>query len=93
MFPVLRSLIDRAKRKGRRTGQFLLLGSASIELLRQSSESLVGRLARVELTGLTVTEVGDGFARDTGADHTWAMTCASGNRALGATAYLSSGER
>lgn len=58
LFPVLRSLIDRAKRKGRRTGQFLLLGSASIDLLRQSSESLAGRLARVELTGLTVTEVG-----------------------------------
>jgi predicted AAA+ superfamily ATPase len=58
LFPVLRSLIDRARRKGRRTGQFLLLGSASIDLLRQSSESLAGRLARVELTGLTVTEVG-----------------------------------
>lgn len=58
LFPILRSLIDRAKRKGRRTGRFLMLGSASIDLLRQSSESLAGRLARVELTGLTVREVG-----------------------------------
>jgi len=58
LFPVLRSLIDQAKRAGRPSGQFLLLGSASIDLLRQSSESLAGRLARVELSGLTVTEVG-----------------------------------
>jgi len=58
MFPVLRSLIDRGKRKGHRAGQFLLLGSASLDLLRQSSESLAGRLARVELAGLTVAETG-----------------------------------
>lgn len=58
IFPVLRSLIDQAKRSGRSGGQFLLLGSASIELLRQSSESLAGRLARVELSGLTVAESG-----------------------------------
>ena len=58
LFPVLRSLIDQSKRAGRRSGQFLLLGSASIDLLRQSSESLAGRLARVELPGLTVPEVG-----------------------------------
>jgi predicted AAA+ superfamily ATPase len=58
LFPVLRSLIDQSRRAGRSTGQFLLLGSASIDLLRQSSESLAGRLARVELSGLTVAEVG-----------------------------------
>lgn len=58
LFPVLRSMIDQAKRKGRRAGHYLLLGSASIDLLRQSSESLAGRLVRVELTGLTVAEVG-----------------------------------
>lgn len=58
LFPVLRSVIDQAKRKGRRSGQFLLLGSASIDLLRQGSESLAGRLARVELAGLNVAEVG-----------------------------------
>lgn len=58
LFPVLRSLIDASKRAGRGAGQFLLLGSASIDLLRQSSESLAGRLARVELSGLTVAETG-----------------------------------
>ena len=58
LFPVLRSLIDQSRRAGRSSGQFLLLGSASIDLLRQSSESLAGRLARVELNGLTVAEVG-----------------------------------
>ena len=46
LFEVLRGLIDRGRRKGRRTGQFLLLGSASMDLLRQSGESLAGRIAR-----------------------------------------------
>ena len=59
LFPVLRSLIDQSRRAGRSSGQFLLLGSASIDLLRQTSESLAGRLARVELSGLTVAEVGE----------------------------------
>lgn len=59
LFPVLRSLIDQARRKGRGTGRYLLLGSASIDLLRQSSESLAGRLALVELPGFTVAEVGE----------------------------------
>ncbi len=58
LFPVLRSLIDQARRAGKRAGSFLLLGSASIDLMRQSSESLAGRLATVELSGLTVAEVG-----------------------------------
>lgn len=58
LFPVLRGLIDQSRQTGRAAGQFLLLGSASIDLLRQSSESLAGRLALVELSGLTVTEVG-----------------------------------
>jgi predicted AAA+ superfamily ATPase len=58
LFPILRSLIDEGRRAGRRSGRFLLLGSASIDLLRQSSESLAGRLATVELAGLSVAEVG-----------------------------------
>ena len=58
VFPVLRSLIDEGRRAGRTSGRFLLLGSASLELLRQSSESLAGRLATLELGGLTVAEVG-----------------------------------
>lgn len=60
LFPVLRSLIDEGRRAGKGSGRFLLLGSASIDLLRQSSESLAGRLVTVELAGLTVAEAGAG---------------------------------
>ncbi len=59
LFPVLRGLIDEGRREGKRSRRFLLLGSASIDLLRESSESLAGRLATVELAGLTVGEVGN----------------------------------
>ncbi|WP_298708866.1 ATP-binding protein [Chitinophaga sp.] len=57
LFQVLRGVIDRRKREGARTGQFLVLGSASLDLLRQASESLAGRIAYKELTGLTLEEV------------------------------------
>ncbi len=57
LFPILRSVIDAQKRKGKLTGQFLLLGSASLDLLKQSSESLAGRLASLELTPLLAEEV------------------------------------
>jgi predicted AAA+ superfamily ATPase len=57
LFPVLRGVIDAQKRRGHPAGQFLLLGSASLDLLRQSSESLAGRLASVELTPLLAEEV------------------------------------
>lgn len=49
LFQALRSLIDQGRRKGLLTGRFLLLGSASGELLRQSGESLAGRVAYLEL--------------------------------------------
>ncbi len=58
LFPVLRSQIDVNRRRGRRTGQFLLLGSAGNELLRQSSESLAGRIAYIDLPPLNLLEVG-----------------------------------
>ncbi len=45
LFDTLRGVIDARRRAGERAGQFLLLGSASRELLRQSSESLAGREA------------------------------------------------
>lgn len=45
LFAVLRGVIDRRRRAGFRTCQFLILGSASLELLKQSSESLAGRIA------------------------------------------------
>ncbi len=58
IFQTLRGLIDEGRRKGRRTGQYLILGSASIDLLRQSGESLAGRIAYTELFPFNVSEVG-----------------------------------
>ena len=57
LFEVLRGVIDERRRQGRRHQQFLLLGSASIALLQQSSETLAGRIAYSELTPLLVEEV------------------------------------
>lgn len=56
LFPALRGLIDRARREGRGMGRYLLLGSASLDLLRQSGETLAGRLRFVELTPLHLGE-------------------------------------
>src|SRR5258708_5364226 len=47
LFQTLRGLIDRGRRRGRRTNRFLILGSASMDLLRQSGESLAGRISYV----------------------------------------------
>jgi uncharacterized protein len=49
LFPDVRGIIDRQRRKGNKSGLFLFLGSASMELLKQSSESLAGRIAYLEL--------------------------------------------
>ena len=57
VFPVLRGVIDRQRRRKQPTGQFLLLGSASLDLLKQSSESLAGRLVTLELTPFLAPEV------------------------------------
>ncbi|HVA39723.1 MAG TPA: ATP-binding protein [Candidatus Binataceae bacterium] len=54
LFPLLRILVDRKPLPAR----FLILGSASPELLRQSSESLAGRLEIIEVPGPSLTEVG-----------------------------------
>lgn len=59
LFPLLRGVIDRRRKQGLRSCQFLILGSASLELIRQSSESLAGRIAYEELSGFTILEVGD----------------------------------
>jgi len=53
LFPILRVLLDRKPIRAR----FLILGSASPELLRQSSETLAGRLAIVEMAGFTLEEL------------------------------------
>lgn len=57
LFAPIRGIIDRQRRLGHRFGQFLFLGSASIDLLKQSSESLAGRIAYLELSSLSVLEV------------------------------------
>src|ERR1700723_1423097 len=54
LFPVLRVLADRKPVRAR----FLVLGSAAPDLLRQSSESLAGRIAYYELPGLALREIG-----------------------------------
>ena len=57
LFTSLRGIIDARVRAGRRAGQFLLLGSASLDLLQQSSESLAGRIEFVELAPLHSLEL------------------------------------
>jgi uncharacterized protein len=62
LFQVLRGLIDRGRRDGKGNGRFLVLGSAGIDLLQQSSESLAGRIAYAELPTLLLEETGAGTA-------------------------------
>ena len=57
IFPLLRSLVDERIREGKKAGHFLVLGSASRDLLRQSSESLAGRIAYLELAPFSVAEL------------------------------------
>ncbi len=54
LFPILRVLVDRSRTSAR----YLILGSASGDLLRQTSESLAGRMERVTIGGFTLDEVG-----------------------------------
>ena len=63
LFRVLRGQIDVRRREGRMRGHFLLLGSASGALLRQSAESLAGRAAYHELPGLDAVEAGPDLNR------------------------------
>ncbi|KTE21680.1 MULTISPECIES: ATP-binding protein [unclassified Sphingopyxis] len=57
IFQILRGLVDRGRQKGLRVGRFLLLGSASIDLLAQSGESLAGRISYLEMRPLDALEV------------------------------------
>jgi predicted AAA+ superfamily ATPase len=57
LFPVLRGLVDTRRRAGERVSQFLLLGSASPDLLRQSSETLAGRISYLEMTPFQMLEL------------------------------------
>ncbi|MEY4711766.1 MAG: hypothetical protein RIS88_1216 [Pseudomonadota bacterium] len=58
LFPVLRGLIDQARRAGHGAGRYLLLGSASLDVLQQSGETLAGRIAYLELAPLNLLETG-----------------------------------
>jgi predicted AAA+ superfamily ATPase len=66
LFQPLRGLIDKGRRGGRGTGRFLLLGSASIDLLKQSGETLAGRISYAELAPFDVVELGSESI-----DHLW----------------------
>ena len=63
LFQTLRGVIDRGRRRGKGRGRFLVLGSASIDLLRQSGETLAGRIAYVDMAPLSTLEVEDTRAR------------------------------
>ncbi|MDK9704791.1 MAG: ATP-binding protein [Sulfuritalea sp.] len=66
LFPILRGLIDKGRRAGKKTGRFLLLGSASLDLLKQSGETLAGRIAYLELAPFNLLET-----RHLPADELW----------------------
>lgn len=56
IFMPIRGIIDKARRAGHKNGLFLFLGSASMELLQQSGESLAGRISYLELFGIDALE-------------------------------------
>jgi len=58
LFRILRGVIDSNRQLGREGKMFLLLGSASMNLQRQSSESLAGRISYLDMAGLNVIEAG-----------------------------------
>ncbi len=64
LFLVLRGVIDKNRREGKKGEQFLLLGSASMDLMRQSSESLAGRISYIEMCGFNVLEILDNNPRN-----------------------------
>jgi len=56
VFEILRGIIDERRHGGHRGGHFLLLGSASLDLMQQSSETLAGRVAYLDIAPLDITE-------------------------------------
>ena len=58
LFPVLRGLIDRARRGKTKDGLYLLLGSAALDLLKQAGETLAGRVSYLELDPFDALEAG-----------------------------------
>lgn len=62
LFQTLRGVIDRGREQGKGVGRFLILGSAAIDLLRQSGESLAGRISYLDLTPFSIEEIPDDSA-------------------------------
>jgi len=70
IFQVLRGQIDERRRMPGEAGKFLILGSASMDLLRQSSENLAGRISYVELAPFTIREIwNQGSSSEAGSDN------------------------
>jgi uncharacterized protein len=65
LFAVLRGQIDQMRRTGKRAGMYLLLGSASIDLLKQSGETLAGRISYLHLDPINVAELPPTISQDT----------------------------
>ena len=57
LFQTLRGVIDKGRRKGKGKGRFLILGSAAVDLLRQTGETLAGRIAYIDLAPLSALEI------------------------------------
>ncbi len=69
LFPVLRGQIDQQRQRGRKASMYLVLGSASVDLLRQSGETLAGRITYLELAPLTVLEAAAELSTGSGPPH------------------------
>ncbi len=57
LFQTLRGVIDEGRRHGKKTGRFLILGSASLDLLKQSGESLAGRIGYIDMAPFSALEI------------------------------------
>ncbi len=64
LFAVMRGIIDRRRRNGDKAGHYLILGSASPDMLKQSSESLAGRITYLELNPFSLEEIENGNVAD-----------------------------
>jgi hypothetical protein len=71
LFRILRGIVDERKRNGEPAGHFLLLGSASAELIQKSSESLAGRIRYIELTPFTVLELHENLKENFPLEKLW----------------------
>lgn len=64
IFGVLRGVVDKGRQEGRASGQFLILGSASMELLHKSAQSLAGRIHHLKMSGINALEVAEHGTRE-----------------------------